>query len=301
MRKLSVPYTIQRNRVYYLNLRWRKRFIRWSLATEDPLIALQKVHQVTSLLTDHSLTEDDLRAKVSAMTSIGPSKRTRGCDPDQSEESEERLSEVFNLYEQEQVIENWGQRTASQNRATFNLLLETIGDKSIQAVAKSDVRHFKQTLLSCPANRNKGSRKNKTVRQLIEEGCPAITLETVRNLMGRVSSFFNWLERQGYRNDNPFSGAAPRRVHSARSERHSFTDDDLRAIFGTPIFTEKTYVHHWQYWLPILGLATGARLEELCQLRGLDVKLHDDGYYLDINPKSHSRRCADGSDSLLVK
>jgi hypothetical protein len=34
MRKLSVPYTIVRGGVYYLNLRWNNQFIRQSLATK---------------------------------------------------------------------------------------------------------------------------------------------------------------------------------------------------------------------------------------------------------------------------
>ena len=30
------------------------------------------------------------------------------------------------------------------------------------------------------------------------------------------------------------------------------------------------YKHPWRYWLPLLGRATEARLEELCQLRADD-------------------------------
>jgi hypothetical protein len=46
MRKLSVPYTIKRNGIYYLNLRWNSPFIRQSLATKDPMEAFQKVNQL---------------------------------------------------------------------------------------------------------------------------------------------------------------------------------------------------------------------------------------------------------------
>jgi integrase len=101
--------------------------------------------------------------------------------------------------------------------------------------------------------------------------------------MGRVSSFFNWLVKQGYREDNPFSGVAPRRVHSARSERSPFTDDDLKLLFGTVVYTSKIYAHDWQYWLPLLGLYTGARIEELCQLKGQDFKVIDGCHYISIH------------------
>jgi hypothetical protein len=56
-------------------------------------------------------------------------------------------------------------RTATQNEASFKQLLEIIGDIPITAVTKSVVRDYKQTLLSYPANRYKGKRKEKTLEQ----------------------------------------------------------------------------------------------------------------------------------------
>jgi len=47
MRKRSVPYTIVRGGVYYLNLRWNNQFIRQSLATKDPMEAFQIVFLVS--------------------------------------------------------------------------------------------------------------------------------------------------------------------------------------------------------------------------------------------------------------
>ena len=43
MRKLSVPYTINRRGVYYLNLRWNNQFIRQSLAAKGHMEAFEKV------------------------------------------------------------------------------------------------------------------------------------------------------------------------------------------------------------------------------------------------------------------
>tara|TARA_B110000037_G_scaffold30702_1_gene36851 strand:- start:1758 stop:2702 length:945 start_codon:yes stop_codon:yes gene_type:complete len=174
-------------------------------------------------------------------------------------------------------------RTAAQNEATFKQFLEVIVNLPITAIIKAVVRDYQQTLLSYPANQYKGKRKEKALEQLLEKSCVSISPETVKNTMGRVSSFFNWLVKQGYREDNPFSGVAPRRVHSARSERSPFTDDDLKLLFGTALYKDKVYAHDWQYWLPLLGLYTGARLEELCQLKGQDFKVTDDCHYIDIH------------------
>ena len=283
MRKLSVPYTINRRGVYYLNLRWNNQFIRQSLATKDPMEAFQKVNQLAPLFSNPQTCEQTLRYQVSEIAGRGKHQKGSALRLVQPDESSLLLSQGFSLYKREQILENWGVRTAAQNEASFKQLIEAIGDIPIAAVTKSVVRDYKQTLLSYPANRYKGKRREKTLEQLLEEGCVSISLETVRNIMGRVSSLFNWLVKQGYRENNPFSGVAPRRAHSARSERSPFNDDDLKLLFGTAIYKDKIYAHDWQYWLPLLGLYTGARLEELCQLKGQDFKVVDGCHYIDIH------------------
>ena len=87
-------------------------------------------------------------------------------------------------------------RTAAQNKASFKPLIEVIGDITIAAVTNPVVRDYKQTLLSYLADRYKGKSKDKTLSQLLEKGCVCVSLETVRNIMGRVSPFFNWLVKQ---------------------------------------------------------------------------------------------------------
>ena len=262
MRKLSVPYTIRRNGIFYLNLRWNNQIIRQSLATKDPMEAFQKVNQIAPIFANPHSCGVVLRQQISDL--LGESRRSEanGLKLAQSNEAM-LLSQGFSLYKHEQMIENWGTRTATQNEATFQQLLELIGDLPVMAVTKSVVRDYRQILLSYPANRHKGHRKHKTIPQLIKEDSDPISLETVRNFIGRVSSFFSWLVKQGYVEGNPFAGVAPRRVHSARSERSSFTDDDLTLLFGTRLFTHKAYKHEWQYWLPLLGLYTGARIQEI--------------------------------------
>ena len=76
MRKLSVPYTINRRGVYYLNLRWNNQFIRQSLATKDPMEAFQKVSQLAPILSNPEACEQILRQTVSEMAGSGA--RLRG-------------------------------------------------------------------------------------------------------------------------------------------------------------------------------------------------------------------------------
>lgn len=63
-----------------------------------------------------------------------------------------------------------------------------------------------------------------------------------------------------------------------KAEEKSFTKGDLKAIFtgyiysGTNIGTSQK-VFPYQFWLPLLGLFTGGRLNELCQLDTEDIRV----------------------------
>lgn len=76
MRKRSVPYTINRRGVYYLNLRWNNQFIRQSLATKDPMEAFEKDNQLAPLFSNPQTCEETLRHQVSEIAGSG--KRQKG-------------------------------------------------------------------------------------------------------------------------------------------------------------------------------------------------------------------------------
>lgn len=54
---------------------------------------------------------------------------------------------------------------------------------------------------------------------------------------------------------------------SAKEARLSFEQHDLTALLDLDALETEARKHPWRYWIPLLGRYTGARLEELCQLR----------------------------------
>ena len=63
-----------------------------------------------------------------------------------------------------------------------------------------------------------------------------------------------------------------------------FSQVELETIFSETIFSEKeiTDGRYFKYWMPILGIYTGARINELAQLRLKDIKSDNGIYYIDI-------------------
>lgn len=79
-----------------------------------------------------------------------------------------------------------------------------------------------------------------------------------------------------YATKNVFKGLKVKTNKKASDERSAFTESDLKTLFRHPYFQGGERKHPHYYWLPVLGLYTGARLNELCQLHVCDVRRDDE-------------------------
>jgi len=90
----------------------------------------------------------------------------------------------------------------------------------------------------------------------------------------RLSVFFNWLVKNSHMKANPLAGVLNHKKDDAEEETgRSFTQQELDAVFEPAKFQEwaKDYPHRW--WVPQLGLYSGARVNELSQLYVADVEM----------------------------
>jgi integrase len=82
-------------------------------------------------------------------------------------------------------------------------------------------------------------------------------------------SFFKWaIGSKRYSGENPIAEIPRPKKGTARSGAEAFREDELKKIFQSHIFAGMKRPH--QYWGPLLGLFTGARSNEIAQLRLCD-------------------------------
>lgn len=66
------------------------------------------------------------------------------------------------------------------------------------------------------------------------------------------------------------------------NQRRPWSEAELQTLFGQPLFQKHEIPKDWRcgqdaaYWIPLLGLYTGARLSELAQLRTVDISSADE-------------------------
>lgn len=203
------------------------------------------------------------------------------------EESSILLSEALQLYVEE-VSRNWNTKTEFENTAMITNFIAIVGDCPLNLVTREKVRDYKTKLLKFPKNVNKNPKyRDKTIAQIVRMEVPEedrVSVNTIKNRFSKVSSFLLWLKKQGYPMDEYLTDILSiRNPKRPDEERAVFTPQDLKLIFHSQEYLEDKFNRPEYFWVPILGLFTGARLEEICQLELDDIKEVDGIWCMDIN------------------
>jgi integrase len=88
---------------------------------------------------------------------------------------------------------------------------------------------------------------------------------TIRTSISLLHAVLSPAVDEGWIKDNPVKGVKTTGQKRAKTARLSFTVDEINLIFGS------LPTNGARYWLPIIGLYTGLRLEEIGQLAPVDI------------------------------
>ncbi|MBW0169168.1 MAG: site-specific integrase [Hydrogenophaga sp.] len=192
------------------------------------------------------------------------------------------------------------------------LLAEFMGDMQIGQVSPDTLRSFRDKhLAQMPSKENQVRLKlgttSMTESVVAIEGSdwPRMSSNERDVRMQWLYRMFRWFHAQKWISDDPCTGLRGESVLTkverkqaavARKDRTAFTADEIARIFAAQVYevgswkatkagTFRTF-QPFHYWLPLLGLFTGARIGELCQLHLEDVRCESGVWFIDINERT---------------
>src|SRR6476619_5093623 len=191
------------------------------------------------------------------------------------------------------AFEGWKRRrdrapgTLAEYERAINVFTELHGPLPLLQIKRSHARQFREALQDVPARRS-GKLLNASLPVLAQWGrehpdVPKIAAGTVNKQLTAVQAIANWAHDNGVIPDEEQWSDPFRRMRLGEDEAvrggAPFELVDLQVIFGTPVFTEderpKGGKGEAAFWLPLLALYTGARLNELSSLKASDVAHSD--------------------------
>lgn len=174
----------------------------------------------------------------------------------------------------EQLVNIWLKSSRSQRKDTKIAYAKCLMDfassvcyKPLDSISRKDVVTYRD--------------------QLLKQGNSAVT---ANSKVGILRMFFRGGQDYELLADNPAADIHYKVVHERKS-RVAFSVDDLNQIFHSDLYTRKyrpvSGGKEAAYWLPLLALFTGARVEELAQLLVSDIKEIDGlGYFINISDEA---------------
>jgi integrase len=128
--------------------------------------------------------------------------------------------------------------------------------------------------------------REKTISQLLAmKNLKPMSLTRVNSMLGWISSFFRWAQKHGYAKTGVADGLSLPRRRSEHEERGIYTEADVIKIFQSPIFSSMKNTRADHFWIPLIALFSGMRLNEICQLYTEDVREIDGVPCFEINGK----------------
>lgn len=290
-----MAYLIKRGALYYLNLKLPKHLfprchtLRLSLNIRQRqsalFLAASLAQQVHSHLNAHPMADlQTLRRLCSdwrdsaPLPTIQAAPRKAPATTVKPNNDGPTLATLSKLYiEEGKRGGTWRTVSTFEVERALRDLFELMGDMRAKEFDMQQARLLKERLSRCPQYFGlRPEYEGKTLRQVVDSAgtYKTITAVTVNNRLRKLSAFMNWCKSNGYIPENPLAGLKVM-TGSAKEARLSFDLMDLTALLDLDALTEESRKHPWRYWLPLLGRFTGARLEELCQLRTADfINLH---------------------------
>ena len=201
------------------------------------------------------------------------------------------VGEVFDRFLTDPT-QDWSPRTRLAYSTTQRLAVSIIGGSTpIKAVSRAVCRDFMETLRFLP----KGASRAFPALTPIEASRHAkatgykniISASNANTYLNKVCVVLNWAVREEFLIRNHLKGLRLADPVARMDKRLPFSDQQLEAIFTAPLFTGCQNDDHGyakkglerpkgsRFWIPLIALFSGMRLNECCQMDVTDVRKID--------------------------
>jgi integrase len=184
---------------------------------------------------------------------------------------------------------HWSPSTRQAYETTRKFAVGIIGGEvRMDALTRAHCRDYLDVLRFMPRNASKRFPKLslKAASELGREqkDVELISAANANAHLANFSSFLNWAVNEEVIARNPIRGLRLPDTVAKKDKRHPFSADQLQAIFNAPLYRgcqdgERGYSkvgnarpRNARFWVPLIGLHTGMRLNEICQLDVTDVR-----------------------------
>lgn len=210
------------------------------------------------------------------------------------------LSTVFDAFKAEREL---APKSVQEYAKAVRRFIELHGDVPAISITRAMAREYKDALRRLPAvltHQQRGTSLPKLLASLAgQPEARTLSVGAINKDLTALSSVMSWAGKNGYFDAlatwaNPFTGVKVEPPKNREKDRFPYEVDDLNAIFSSPIYTQGSRPlgggGEAAFWLPLLGLFTGGRENELGQLVASDVAQDGGVWCIRVNKLDEHKR-----------
>ncbi len=252
---------------------------------QDPPVAQTPANELLIMQAWNARVREDnerLRSDVDAPRRLATKPRLR---------SDLRFRELLKLWKDEKNPRP--QSYIEVERATEDLI-DYVGDVPVETLTSDMLMDYRDEARKLPATMPRADRAlafNERLARHEHSDTPRVSPPTLKKRVGAIQALLGFAHQQRWISQNVGTGVRITGYSRITRGRRSFMPGELSQLFSSDLFMrpDRLLVRRTDvsdvtlYWLFVLGLTSGARLEEVGQARVQDVKVDAGIMYIDID------------------
>jgi integrase len=244
------------------------------------------IHKAFSMIRTGMLPDDMVKQVVA------------GIKPSKSKAAVVRgklLSEIVEQYVG-QKESGWTYKTKLEVLGCHKLIVDIIGDVEVVAINKQTVINFRAMLMKLPANMYK-CYQGKTIQEILMlAGIEPMSINSVNKHIMRLNALLSYAVTEGIITVNSAHGMMLADKRRADEMRKVYDIGDLKKIISMlPNDPSKPE----RYWIPVIAMFSGLRLDEICQLYVDDIQQVDGIWCFNVNDEKDKKLKNDASKRIV--
>ena len=202
-------------------------------------------------------------------------------------------------------------------RTSFATIAAILGEEtSVRELDRDKCRDLMAVLQRLPPNAKKrfpALSPREAADYATAQAVAPMSSANVNEYMNKLSTLFNWALREEWISRNPANGLRIAKATGKPEQRKPFSTEQLNYIFNAPLYRGcrddgngyaiegRARPRRARFWIPLIGLFSGARLNEICQLHTADVRQIDGVWCFDVraDPANGKNLKTAGSQRLV--
>jgi integrase len=215
------------------------------------------------------------------------------------------VKELSESYIKNKVESNsWSTKTLKAFTFVFSIFSKVVNiNQDIKAITRENLQEYRSSLFKRPLL--KANQYDLSIKEILKLNNKLISLSTAQKYLGYICTFFKWCHVEGYLDKFIAEGLDIKEDKFKKDARVHYSIDDLNKLFNkSPLYTakiEETFVNNPErFYIPLIAMYQGMRINEIAQLYVSDIKVTDGVYCIDINKNTDDKRLKNISSNRTI-